>query len=350
MSDNAGWRGPRIAEIAKRAGVGSATVDRVLNNRGGVRGNTRDKVIAVLDQLQIPLRSFSVPARKIGVISEAGRGFNRALKAAVERVDARMDNVDITFDGITSSDFDAIRFGQQIERFARGVEGLMVVAREDMTVNRALRSVAAKKPIVCLTTDLPNSQRSAYVGNDQVSAGSTAAHLMGKFLPTRPSDVLLVISAPYRVQQEREAGFRQVLRTSFPHLRIVERAQSNDDSIVSYEYLMSYLKKHEAPGGIYNVAGGSPGIGRAIREAGLRERVLFIGHELNDATREMLEDGVMDVVIGHDVEREVVMAASYLAAALAGQEAPIPLPSSVLIHMRYNSMCFLVFDVFYIKW
>lgn len=338
MRENAGWRGPRIAEIAKRAGVGSATVDRVLNNRSNVRANTRDKVIAVLDELQIPLRSTYVSPRKIGIISEAGRGFNETLKAAVARVNGRANDLELSFDGITSYDFNPIKFGQQIERFSRGVESLIVVAREDMTVNRAIRSVAAKKPVICMTTDLPNSHRSAYVGNDQVSAGATAAHLMGRFVSQRPADILLVISAPYRVQQEREAGFRQVLRTSFPHLNIVERAHSNDSSVVSYDYLVSYLNAQKAPVGIYNVAGGSFGIGRAIEEAGLTDHVTFIGHELNDSTRAMLETGVMDVVIGHDVEREVETAAYYAKAVLDGSDAPAPAPSSVQIHTRYNSM------------
>src|SRR4051812_49998451 len=45
------WRGPTILEIARVSGVGTATVDRVLNGRGGVREATRSKVLAAVDAL-----------------------------------------------------------------------------------------------------------------------------------------------------------------------------------------------------------------------------------------------------------------------------------------------------------
>jgi LacI family transcriptional regulator len=38
----------RIADVAARAGVGVATVSRVLNQRGGVRPATRDRVVEAI--------------------------------------------------------------------------------------------------------------------------------------------------------------------------------------------------------------------------------------------------------------------------------------------------------------
>ena len=40
-SKSHGWKGPTVREIAALAKVGPATVDRVLNNRSGVREKTR---------------------------------------------------------------------------------------------------------------------------------------------------------------------------------------------------------------------------------------------------------------------------------------------------------------------
>src|SRR5262245_36540747 len=40
-----------IVEIARAAGVSTATVDRTLNNRAGVRGHTRERVISVAERL-----------------------------------------------------------------------------------------------------------------------------------------------------------------------------------------------------------------------------------------------------------------------------------------------------------
>ena len=62
------WRGPTILEIARVSGVGTATVDRVLNGRGGVRVATRSKVLAAVDALNGgakpgPVAAPSAPGR-----------------------------------------------------------------------------------------------------------------------------------------------------------------------------------------------------------------------------------------------------------------------------------------------
>ncbi len=46
-----------------------------------------------------------------------------------------------------------------------------------------------------------------------------------------------------------------------------------------------------APLGVYNTAGGNVGIARAIAEAGLTGAVAFIGHELNENSARLLEEG-----------------------------------------------------------
>ncbi len=42
---------PTVHDIARTAGVSLATVDRVLNDRPGVRAKTRDRVTAAMDTL-----------------------------------------------------------------------------------------------------------------------------------------------------------------------------------------------------------------------------------------------------------------------------------------------------------
>ena len=59
-----------------------------------------------------------------------------------------------------------------------------------------------------LVTDLPGSQRLAYVGMDNRAAGATAAYLMGQWLGDRPGDVLVTLSRGFfRGEEEREMGF-----------------------------------------------------------------------------------------------------------------------------------------------
>lgn len=338
MNDQRVWRSPTIAEIAQAANVGTATVDRVLNGRDKVRDATRAKVMDALSRLT---KGGAFPKASdhptVAFVSDSGISFNSSLQQAVKRYGDVHSEIDVSFQGVHTANFEASAFAHTIEQAAESAEGIVVVAREDLIISRSLRAVSKKIPVVCMTTDLPNSGRAAYVGNDQTSAGSVAAHLMGRLIGDRVGKVLIVISAPYRVQEERELGFRRVLRAEFAHIEIDDRVNSNDDAEYSYRNLMQYLEGHGAPLGIYNVAGGNLGIGRALDTSGLAGKTVFIGHELNANSRNLLETGLMDVVVGHDVDHEVALSLKCIEAAWGRR--PLPAGSTeIKIHTKFNCM------------
>ncbi len=195
--------------------------------------------------------------------------------------------------------------------------------------------VAAGLPVLCLTTDLPSSRRSGYVGNDQTAAGCVAAQLIGQILPREIRSILLVMSVPFRSQLEREMGFRRVLRTEFPHLRIEERILADDSPETTFRQVMSHIETHGAPAAVYNTAGANRGVAQAIEAIGLTDQVIFVGHELTPISRGLLENGMMDYVISHDFTMEVAAAAKFIRDFAAGEMAA-SVTTPILIHTRYN--------------
>jgi transcriptional regulator with XRE-family HTH domain len=61
-------RQARIADVAARAGVGIATVSRVLNGRANVSEETREKVLDAIRTLDYPVRSRATAAEATLVI------------------------------------------------------------------------------------------------------------------------------------------------------------------------------------------------------------------------------------------------------------------------------------------
>jgi LacI family transcriptional regulator len=332
------WRGPTIGEIARASGVGTATVDRVLNGRGGVRAVTSKKVLDALAELGGGSKQTNGAARRqIAFLTESGVSFNRSLEEAVTDYRASHENVDCTFAAVPTAEVNPIKFAQLLERTADVADGIIVVAREDLTINRAIRAVTARGvPVVCVTTDLPNSNRIAYVGSDQTSAGATAAYLMGRLVGQCAGKILLVISAPYRCQEEREVGFRRILRTEFLKLDVDERVTSNDEPEHSYHNVRMYIQEHGAPVGVYNVAGANVGIAQALRDEGLQGKVVFVGHELNTNSRMLLESGGMDFVVGHDLEREVALSVETIDAFLDKRPRPNSITTKVRVYTKFN--------------
>ena len=325
--DRRSWRGPTITEVAKIAGLGTATVDRVLNGRGGVREATRQRVLDTVRKLQ---GNATEPAGDAGpchvaFLSESGSSFNETLGQAISAYAAARAGVRCTFKSSKTSATDPNVFAEMIMRSGALADGLVVVAREHAAINRAIRAVRAEGvPVVCVTTDLPTSNRVAYVGSDQASAGATAAYLMGRVIGDRQGKILLAISAPYRCQEDREIGFRRVLRSEFSGLTVDERINSNDEMEISYRNVRDYIADHGPPLGVYNVAAGNRGVAKALEDEGLLGQVVFIGHEMTRYSRELLEAGRMDFSIGHDLAEEVALSVQAIQSVLkTGAPGPI---------------------------
>src|SRR3954454_3963535 len=104
-------RGPTILEIARVSGVGTATVDRVLNGRGSVREATRSKVLAAVDALNggaSPEPVAAPPRPRIAFLTESGPSFNRTLQEAVEAYAAGREDVACTFAAVASAGADPV--------------------------------------------------------------------------------------------------------------------------------------------------------------------------------------------------------------------------------------------------
>ena len=75
-----------IKEIALQAGLSEATVDRVLNIRGGVRGHTAERVKQAIRELRGQSEQAGLTGRKfvVDVIMQAPDRFSEAVRVALE--------------------------------------------------------------------------------------------------------------------------------------------------------------------------------------------------------------------------------------------------------------------------
>ncbi|WP_216671206.1 LacI family DNA-binding transcriptional regulator [Mangrovicoccus sp. HB161399] len=330
------WKTPTIREIAALAGVGPATVDRVLNNREGVRTKTRQRVLGALEKLRQEAGSAEGKT-ELRLFCDSGEGFNAAMRRAVEEVNRRLPGIVLHDHYERTSQTDPMVLAREITEHGLEAKGAVVIAREHPAINRAIRRLeAAGVPVVCLTTDLPSSRRSAYVGNDQYAAGSVAGLLIGNALEKcEGRRILFVMSEPFRCQQEREMGFRRTLRNDFPYLRIEERVIVDDDPGNAHAQFSQYIEANGPPAAIYNVAGANRGLARALKDIGRAEETVFVGHELTPHSRLLLEEKVMDYVISHDFAAEVAMAARWIREWHQGLRSDPP-HTPILVHTRYN--------------
>ena len=339
----------RIREIAQQSGLSEATVDRVLNGRGGVRPGTAqevDRAIADLDrqrsQLRLAGRTFLVD-----VVVHAPSRFSHAVTAALEAelpslqpatIRARFHARETGTPGDVVATLDRISSARGTAR-SHGVilkvpDVPEVVAALDRLVERGI-------PVVTLVSDLPASRRLAYVGMDNRSAGATAAYLVQQWLGDRPRDVLVTLSSRsfFRGEEEREMGFRAAMRAAPAPLltrtaprRLVDISESEGLDDVLRDLAVRALADHPEVVAAYSIGGGNRAIVEAFDRLGRRCEV-FVAHDLDDDNLPLLRAGRLSAVLQHDLRldlRNACLAIMRARGALSGPAAAAPSPIQVV--------------------
>ncbi|MCE8021677.1 LacI family DNA-binding transcriptional regulator [Halomonas sp. MCCC 1A11036] len=295
---------PLIPDIAAMAGVSTATVDRVLNRRPGVREATLRRVleaavhIGYMDEEELSKRLGPRFAKVVFLLPRGTNPYLTGLNTRVrELADLSPGPVKVRSHFIESFNPDAL--AQALRRYGRSADTVVFMAIDHPRVRQAIDElVMAGKRIITIISDLPSSNRHVYLGIDNFAAGRTAAQIMGRFCHVDSGKLALIAaSRAYRAHMEREMGFLALTEANFPYLSVIGPHEGHDNRDENYQNTCRLLEEHPDIVGIYNVGGASDGIGRALRESRREADICFIGHGLTPDTRSMLLDGTMDAVI-----------------------------------------------------
>ena len=317
---------PTVHDIAEKAGVSLATVDRVLNDRPGVRGVTRAKVegaIAALGYVRDVAAANLAKSRVyplVFILPEGDNPFMRGLEAEVHRAGIHSAVERTRLSVTTVPAFDAGALARAIDAaVAEAVSGIAVVAVDAPEVFAAIdRAKAAGVPVVTLVSDLAGSGRDHFVGVDNIAAGRTAGSLMGRFLAGRPGPVA-VLAGSMRVRDhgERVEGFLAAMSAMPAHRSILPVLEGHDDPARAHALISDCLAAVPALAGIYSLGAGNRGLIEALAAHRARD-ICVIAHELTAETRAALEAGRIDAVLNQDAGHEVRSAIRVLRAKADG--------------------------------
>jgi LacI family transcriptional regulator len=237
------------------------------------------------------------------IIVQAGETFTRSMLERVRKLRETDGGGGATLQALASrSDEETIEL---IRSAGRESDGLALVSKNIEPVKSALKELQDDgKPVVALVSDLDPTIRKAYVGIDNRAAGQLAAFILGRCLERAAEAKVAVVVGyfSFLCQEDREIGFRSLLRQRFPKIEIVEVIKGDDSREATYEAALRLFKQRRDIEGVYNVAGGNYGLARAIQEAQLGQRPLYITHEVNEVTEPLLRTGVIDFLISQNVE------------------------------------------------
>lgn len=295
-----------LTQIAAEAGVGVATVDRVLNGRAPVRERTAQRVLAAAEALGYHAQGLMrrriaelAPARTLGfILQKRGKIFYQQLAAAIGTAAAEAHGIRATplvryVESLSPEEISAA-----IEGMGPEVDALAAVAIDHPKVHGALEQLAAAgKPVFALLSPLSTAAISGFIGTDGRQSGRTAGWAMSRFAPADGEMGILIGSHRYIGQEDREAGFRSYMREYAPQMRLRDSLVYLDDPAVAYEAVQELLRAAPGLAGLYHCGGGVEGAVQALRESGRGRQIVYICHEDTAYSKEGMMEGIVDLIL-----------------------------------------------------
>ncbi len=304
-----------VAELAKTS---SATVDRVLNGRGGVRPELEQRVLAAARDLKLDRNLDLIPKQHLRfavVMNEPSRYLYARIEMALREYQLVRANDHFTcyFHFFPSQDANVIV--SRLTPLRRGYDGLLVVAHDHPLITETLQGLARRMPIVTLLSDIAGSGRIAFAGADNRQAGRMVGDLLARFVGGRSGRLLAITRLQtYLAHDEREIGFRRVIRERYPQLtadHAIECNEGDDNDLAKVE---AYLKRQGPFVGIYSLSSWNTRILMSLHQRGLLEGLVSVAHGVSQNSRQMLLDGIVDLVVDHRPEENARAAVDALLA------------------------------------
>ena len=310
-------RKPTLGDVARLAGLSSATVDRVINHRGGVNTAKEERVLRAARELGLDRRLDHMhrQTRRITVMIQPSENpFHAELRKGIDAARKLVAPLNIQVAVVQTRIDQPQDTARRILALPGQADGLIIAAQDRPEIASALMAIRAEVPVITIVTDIEASGRLAYIGPDDARSGRIAADLMGMFLGPPGGDVLIVAGHfDLAGQRARRHGFESLLAARHPACRIASIVETGEDFDTTAARVHQALSQNPAIRGIYHMSLGTVGIVDAIERLGRQGEVQVITHELTPNRRRLLRLRRLHAILDQDPHLETRLAIEAMA-------------------------------------
>lgn len=330
-----------LETLAKQIGVGVATVDRVLNERGGVSPATTRKVLQAAREAglkRILPEEHRFPWQVEVFLSGNDSFFFRQLAQDFAHVANGLGYRRITLHKTFVPESQPEKLAQRIISSSKKRQALIVFGNEHPAVYEALKQCQLRSvPVITLATDLPGAARLCHVGINQLQAGRTAGIMMGRMVKGEGEVLMLSGREDYSAHRLRIQGFRDVLTQHFPSLQLREVLAGQEDRATITRLLEKALSQRRDSVGIYNTGLGNTQIGEALARHRRLGELCWITHERYATTRAYLARGSLALTLDQNTRQHAQLAMDLMLRHLEHGDAPHTYAAGKVDFILYTS-------------
>jgi LacI family transcriptional regulator len=293
-----------LFDIADALGISTGTVHRALHDHPGVNAMTRTRVLQMSKNMgyrpNMAARLLSQNKQfRISINTLKGTtSFWDEVRGGIKE-EARalgMHHADIefrTFPRLGEGEEEAFEAAMAAES-----DGIILFPSRPRSLRTWMRRTSRSKiPVVCVSTDAPDTNRIAAVSVDTMASGSLAADLMGRFL-NRKGKVAVTLSALAITEHtEKLTAFEKTLSALHPKLSFLDPIEDHDVESEAYDKCRKLFTSHPDLAGIYITTEASMPVVQAARDAQILDRLTIIATDLFPALIEQIRSGKVATTI-----------------------------------------------------
>ncbi|MDF7647320.1 LacI family transcriptional regulator [Pantoea sp. Acro-805] len=298
--------------IADAAGVGVATVDRVLNRRMPVRAVTEQKVLEAANRLGyrfapvMPVHGESPTAQvklRMGfILLSQSYSFYHSLTDALRQETQPLHPAGSEPLFYWHDIDDVAAVVASLHKLAEQVEVIGLVALDHPLIRHAIESLSRQGVrVYALFSNFSPCGHAGYFGLDNQKAGRTAGWLASHLLHQPGSVGVLVGDHRFTCQESCEISFRSYLREQDSRRRVLEPLKTHESIDGGYHATRQLLEDHADLALIYAPCGGIEGVIHALRQQPQRKVALICHGPVKDGELALI-DGSITVMIRHEIE------------------------------------------------
>ena len=227
-----------LQQIAQAAGVSRGTVDRALNHRGRIDPQVAEKIKQIAKEAGYqPNRAgralaMSKKSVKIGVLVQAaGTPFMKEVMKGILDAKEEVERLGAEVLLYTIDELDAVKAVEALQEMkTAGCGAVALVPMDDRRLRETINAFSEEQiPVITFNSDVADSKRLCFVGQNTFQSGRVAAGLMAEILPAC-AKVLIISGHPSSDgHKNRTRGFTKELKQIRPDVRMLDIQYAFDD-------------------------------------------------------------------------------------------------------------------------
>jgi LacI family transcriptional regulator len=304
-----------VKEIARRANVSIATVDRVIHNRTGVSEKTKKKIIEIIKELDYQPNILASRLASKKIIS---------LAVLIPRVSEETDFWEAPLKGVVRAEAEIRKYGVLVKTFFFDLNSeesfneqatlilnghFQGVLLSPSFIEESRQFVQAchkqKIPFTFIDSDIPGQDKLCYIGPHLFQSGYVGARLLTYRL--KENHKVLVVNISKEIDNynypQIEEGFRAYFKDHNLPGEIIRIDIKDTDGLSVARELTHVLHKHNGIEAIF-VTNSRVFSVASFLEKSKRTDISLIGYDFLKENIDFLKKGLIDFLICHKPEEQ----------------------------------------------